>query len=361
MTATTDPLLDFKALPKIELHAHLSGSISPQTLHEVWRQNKASNPLLSLPDPLIALVPGQAHSAHDLASFFTVFSKYTYHLIDDAASLTYTTLSVLRDFAADGVAYLELRTTPRALPTPSAYVSTVLSAIRHYEATTVPLTMRTNLILSIDRRNPPSTATSTLALAIHHSSPTPSSPTAARVVGLDLCGDPSSTSTVPALLPVFHQARLAAPHLGLTLHFAESRASSSDAELEALLACGPDRLGHVIHVHEGVKGRVIDLARRRGAPVGLELCLSCNVQLGMVEGGYGGHHFKDWMGVEGCRVVLATDDVGVFGSPLSNEYRIVANEFGLGRAEICALARGAVDVIFGGEAEKERLRGLMWE
>ena len=74
----------------------------------------------------------------------------------------------------------------------------------------------------------------------------------------------------------------------------------------------------------------------------------------------GGSHFKDWAGVEGCPVVLSTDDVGVFGSPLSNEYRIVAREFGLDREAVCKLARGAMDVIFGGEEEKERLRGLMW-
>jgi len=52
--------------------------------------------------------------------------------------------------------------------------------------------------------------------------------------------------------------------------------------------------------------------------------------------------------------------VGVFGSPLSNEYRLVARHFGLGREEICSLARGAIDVIFGGDEEKERLRSLMW-
>jgi len=52
--------------------------------------------------------------------------------------------------------------------------------------------------------------------------------------------------------------------------------------------------------------------------------------------------------------------VGVFGSPLSNEYRLVAQHFGLRRADICSLARGAIDVIFEGEEEKERLRSLMW-
>ena len=58
---------------------------------------------------------------------------------------------------------------------------------------------------------------------------------------------------------------------------------------------------------------------------------------------------------------LQTDDVGVFGSPLSNEYALVAQYFGLNRAEICTLVRKGVDVIFGGEQEKSRLRNIIWK
>ena len=53
--------------------------------------------------------------------------------------------------------------------------------------------------------------------------------------------------------------------------------------------------------------------------------------------------------------------MGVFGSPLSNEYALVAQHFGLGRAEICTLVRKGIDVIFGGEEEKARLRRILWE
>lgn len=94
-------------------------------------------------------------------------------------------------------------------------------------------------------------------------------------------------------------------------------------------------------------------------------------------------HFGEWCKVEETVVVLSvslvrsmlcsgdkdrtnqdsfqTDDVGVFGSPLSNEYALVAQYFGLGRAEICALVRKGVDVIFGGEEEKRRLRNILWK
>jgi adenosine deaminase len=53
--------------------------------------------------------------------------------------------------------------------------------------------------------------------------------------------------------------------------------------------------------------------------------------------------------------------VGIFGSPLSNEYRLVAQYFHLDNQQIYALAREAIDFIFGGEEEKERLRRIMWD
>lgn len=55
-----------------------------------------------------------------------------------------------------------------------------------------------------------------------------------------------------------------------------------------------------------------------------------------------------------------TDDVGVFGSKLSDEYALVAKYFHLDRSAICKLARSGIDSIFGGEGDRERLRRVMW-
>ncbi len=96
------------------------------------------------------------HLSPRLRSFFPLFSSYIYNLVNDAAALRYTTLSVLRDFAADGVVYLELRTTPRAMPaaglTEADYVQTILDAIAEHERereTDLKTNMRTKLILSV--------------------------------------------------------------------------------------------------------------------------------------------------------------------------------------------------------------------
>ncbi|KAK3357285.1 hypothetical protein B0T25DRAFT_452877 [Lasiosphaeria hispida] len=360
----SNPPVDFKALPKIELHAHLTGSISPQCLHEVWLKKKESGET-DLQDPLTEMGPGKTF---DLKTFFPLFSSYTYHLVNDASSVTYTTLSVLRDFAADGVIYLELRTTPRAMPdagmTKEDYVRTVLNAIAQFEAETASSLgpgMHTRLILSIDRRNTLPTALEVVALASLFPPHPPTSPGGGRggIVALDLCGDPASTAGLPSLAGAFAAARASLPRLGLTLHFAEAECSGTEAELALLLGWQPDRLGHVIWVGEGARERIVAVGRE-GRRLGLELCLSCNVIAGMVDGGYAEHHFGEWLKVDEVVVVLCTDDVGVFGSPLSNEYALAAEHFGLGRSEICALARKGIDVIFGGDEEKARLREIMW-
>jgi adenosine deaminase len=51
-----------------------------------------------------------------------------------------------------------------------------------------------------------------------------------------------------------------------------------------------------------------------------------------------------------------TDDVGVFCSPLSNEYLLAARHFNLTRDQLTTLAESVVDMIFAGEDEKTRLR-----
>jgi adenosine deaminase len=64
--STQQPDLAFtKALPKVELHAHLTGSISRKCLHEIWRQKKSQDPTFALEDPLLA-IPSAASGSIDV-------------------------------------------------------------------------------------------------------------------------------------------------------------------------------------------------------------------------------------------------------------------------------------------------------
>ncbi|KAM0322165.1 hypothetical protein ACHAQA_009654 [Verticillium albo-atrum] len=355
--------MDFKALPKIELHAHLTGSVSRQTLHDIWAAKHAAG-TTTLEDPLIVMPPGK-HD-YNLQTFFPLFSSYIYGLLPDAPSLTRATRSVLDDFSADGVAYLELRTTPRRTThlSKEEYVRTVVAAIQTWEEGEsqgrrgADAGMRARLILSVDRRDEIEDAREVVRIA-----ELLRGEGSDIVVGIDLCGDPAKRTpgdprgSVAVFDDVFREAK--ALGFGVTVHFAEAEVSGTEEELAVLLAWEPDRLGHVICLSPGVKEAVKKRGREGG--IGLELCLSCNVQADMVQGGIGGHHFGEWWGTQGCHISLGTDDVGVFGSPLSNEYRLAAEHFHLSDAQVCELARQAIPSIFGGEAMKAQLRELMWK
>ncbi|TGJ81540.1 hypothetical protein E0Z10_g7224 [Xylaria hypoxylon] len=280
-------------------------------------------------------------------------------------------MSVIGDFARDGVVYLELRTTPRAFPKEGldkgAYVDHVLSAIDEAQRTFPSIQVR--LILSIDRRNTLIEANEVVELACYFSR--------RGVVAVDLCGDPTK-GDVSLFTPAFEEARVRG--LYITVHFAESESSATEAELETILRWMPDRLGHVtiskgdkfssgwnlvtprrvfmllkVHVPEHVRKQI---AARSG--IGLELCLSCNVQAKMIVGSFDAHHFGEWWRVDGPVIVPCTDDVGVFGSPVSNEWALIQEHFHLDREDILDLARKGIDVIFGGDVQKARLRKIMW-
>lgn len=289
-------------------------------------------------------------------SFFPLFSSYIYRLCSDQNSIEYSTKAVLDDFEADGVIYLELRTTPRAIPeqdiSKDDYVNIVLRCLDEHMSRPQSK-MKVKLILSVDRRWTSEAAQEVVDLAIKYRG--------AGVVGVDLCGDPTK-GDITIFKPAFIRAREAG--LYLTLHFAEFSGTSTEHELSNLLSWGPSRLGHVVHVNDHFKKCIIE------KEIGVELCLSCNVQAKMIEGSFPDHHFGWWKSHAGLvalcvrrpKALLAlankqqTDDVGVFCSPLSEEYLLAVEHFQLTMEDVKALCVGAINHAFATVEEKLMLQ-----
>lgn len=290
-------------------------------------------------------------------SFFGHFNTYLYHLISTPKSLRYATRQVLEDFAADGVVYLELRTTPRALPPAldaEGTIDLILSVIEEWNSSPSPSnpnggacpgsTMLVNLILSIDRaKHSTEQAERIVDLAL-------GSRDAGRpVVGVDLAGDPTAPTDLASFRSAFRRAKSAG--LGVTVHFAELPSKTLAEEMKEMLSWNPDRLGHVIHVPLDVRKEIV----RRG--IGVELCLTCNVLAGMLPGsnsdtedqestraGFPDHHFGWWWSSTRSTdypISLGTDDVGVFLSSSSDEHHLAATHFGLRRDDLEDLTRRA--------------------
>ena len=203
---TPSQLAFLQRLPKAELHAHLNGSIPLQVLQSLAREYASASASSPAPNTNTAItasdvLAGVQHlqtgvSFNTVADFFTLFPAI-YALTADPASLRLATRAVLAHFLDDPdpattttatattgqgqVAYIELRTTPRATPHMSrrVYLETVLDEIeaRAQDAAA--------LIVSLDRRMAPDVAREVLDLAVQLRRE------GRRVVGVDLCGDPT--------------------------------------------------------------------------------------------------------------------------------------------------------------------------
>ena len=268
---------------------------------------------------------------------------------------------MVADFAADGVVYLELRTTPRALPDGTSKrqgVEAVVQTLRECEQSVrtpsgEPIIVR--LLLSIDRSQPLSEAEDTVALAAElASAPDP------VVVGIDFSGNPNAQSFI-TFLPLFERARR--EHgLRCTVHVGEKAGDGDD--LDAALRFAPDRIGHVVCLEERHVSHLL------AHPLPIEVCPTSNLVTRIVAH-LEQHPFGRWTrraprnqraqhtdAPVPYPLVVCTDDSGVFGVTLSEELQRMADAFAMGRDEVFELESRAVELAFVGEAHKQRLRDL---
>lgn len=337
-TAWQDHLAFTSRLAKIELHAHLNGSIRRSTLQELADA-------AGLDASTARIIHGDARSLVEMFAVFDVIHR----AVRGAAVIRRIAREVVEDAAADGVVYLELRTTPRAHAecgmSTEDYVRAVLDGFDDYAGQSqqsVGPACRARLLLSIDRKDPPSTATATVDLAIKYRH--------RGVVGIDLSGDPSR-GEFTQWRPALERAREAG--LKIALHAGEL--AGTDGEMSQMLAFRPDRFGHVCFISSA---NAATLAQQRTP---LELCLTSNIlSHAATIRSYAEHHFLRHY-PHGHPVVLCTDDTAVFGSPLSAEYAHAMDAFGLKREDVVKLAGEALDAVFLPDGDDDNVRTWVTE
>ncbi|KAL4425320.1 hypothetical protein ABPG75_009336 [Micractinium tetrahymenae] len=325
-----------RALPKIELHAHLNGSIRDSTIRELSAGLEGGS--VSLPE-LQQLAQQASRTLGECFKLFDVIHRIT----TDHAVITRITREVIEDMAADNVVYAELRTTPKARPehgmTKENYMDAVFKGIaEYYAASRRTQDIQLRLLLSIDRRQSAEEAMDTARLAVLLKEE--------GVCGLDLSGNPS-VGQWETWRPALDHARRHG--LRVTVHAGEVW---NPGETAAILAWRPDRLGHMCCLDAALERQLLE------SNVPLELCLSSNVITRSVPS-YRDHHFSSFF--PDHPVVLCTDDSGVFATSLSREYAIAAAAFNLSEEQLRKLALAAAGYTFLEPGEQAALRERMEE
>jgi len=170
-------------------------------------------------------------------------------------------------------------------------------------------------------------------LAIHYSHTRPD-----IIVGLDVSGN-MMTSKIDDFFPLLLRARNSG--LKLAIHTAEVH---NDLETEAVLNFKPDRIGHgtFIPPQRCENTKLFELLKESKIPV--ELCLTSNVMCKSVSS-YKDHHLKEIM-KENLPFTISTDDKGVFGKTLTDEYSIASETFDLSLKQLWEISYQTLEYAF---------------
>lgn len=322
-----------RALPKVELHAHLNGCARLSTIRELAPPGVDTSALNISPD-----------DDRSLAACFSIFDAI-HKTVTTLASVRRVTAEVLEDFASDGVRYLELRTTPRALADADAEgcVRAVLGELRAFEQRNARMVVR--VLLSINRTGSLAEAEATVAMAARLRQELSGSG-GSYIVGIDFSGNPTKASFAD-FLSIFEAARAAglrtAVHVGEVDHAADT---------ESVLAFRPDRLGHALVLGERVT------AALRAQPIPIELCPTSNIKT-LRLASYAEHPtLAAWLAC-GYPLSISTDDSTVFGTTPSRELCYAAEIADLTPERLCALALAPLEHAFVDERTRGALRAEM--
>mmetsp|Transcript_112713 Transcript_112713/g.319268 ORF Transcript_112713/g.319268 Transcript_112713/m.319268 type:complete len:370 (-) Transcript_112713:365-1474(-) len=332
---------EIRRLPKVELHAHLSGSITQQKLVEMLEKRGGG--------ATFAPFDCREDVSNALVKCFDYFDKVA-KVVADLETLKESTLHVLDTFAAENCLYLELRTSPKQFKTPAGessklqYLETVKAAIdefHSYASERFGFVMEVRILLSVNRGTINSKEDALLQVDDILDM---SNKFSDLVVGLDVGGNPSKPSVVPYLLPAMLERKQALSKLPVTFHTAEIKDDEeSCAILNSMTELNIRRLGHCCFLPSGCRERLLAGGiHKDGGAIGIELCPTSNMVTRELPS-LAGHHFPDWWRKsDGVLLSINTDDTGLFSCDLTSEVHDLAAAFGLTREDIVEIQRQAI-------------------
>lgn len=325
-----------KALPKVELNAHLNGTVRDSTVRELAGKLMLNGKPMSLAR-LVQLTQQTSPSIGECFQLFDILHSLT----TDHDALRRISREALEDFAADNVVYAELRTTPKCRPergvTKESYVEAVLAGMDDYFASGSAEDITVRLLLSIGREQTRAEMLETVQLALRLRD--------RGVVGVDLTGNPTAGEWDD-----WQEALDLARGNGLKVTL-EAGEMLNPEETRAMLEWGPDRLGHCCCLTPELQRLLLS----SGIP--LEVCLTSNVVTRSVLD-LRDHEFAT-LHKRGHPLVLCTADSGILNTALSREYAIAAHAFRLTNRQLLRLAMEALNFSFLDDIERMSVQQRM--
>ena len=317
----------------LDLHLHLDGALTPQMAKCLAEEQGMELPT---DDPVklkeLLTVPADCSSLNDFLKCFDL----PLSLMQTEMGISAAVRLVRENIASQGVIYVEIRFAPqlhtRKGLTQEAVIRAAMEGLKNPG-------IKTNLILCCMRGEGNDEAnTETVELAKKYLVED------GGVVALDLAG-------AEALFPTakYRELFAKAKEYGVpfTIHAGEADGAES---VRLAVEYGAARIGHGTRSYEDPK--VLRLLKEKG--IFLEMCPTSNRMTHAVP------DMTDYPLIsyleQGIRVTLNTDDMGIQGITLADEFRYMKESFGLTEEQEQKLLLNSVDGAFTTEAVKAELR-----
>lgn len=296
--------MDYKALPKIDLHCHLDGSVRPETLFELAKErNIPVTDLETLRASLIA--PEDCPSLDEYLKRFDMAKA----VMQDQESIERITYELFEDAANENVKYMEVRFGPLLhLDKELTLDQIIQSVIKGMNRAESSLDIHGGIILSVLRTMPKDRIEELLMVGANYLEQ--------GVVGFDL-----ASSEIENFCYDFKTYVDKAKALGyhITVHAGETGIGQNVYDAVELL--GAERIGHGIHIASHQSAYDIVKDRR----VVLETCPSSNVQTKAVSS-MREHPFDDFY-QDALKVSINTDNRTVSNTTMTREIQRVVETF----------------------------------
>lgn len=312
--------MDFRTLPKIELHCHLDGCVRLETAKQIAGRTGVSLPA-SLREAMVA-----PECCEDLADYIRRID-FPLQVMQREEDLFRVAEELVDDWAAENVIYGEARFAPflhgRRGLSGQAAVDAVHAGLKSGER---KFGVRTGLIVCCLRHEDAERSQAVAKLAVDNMD---------KVCALDLAGDELRFGAAP-----HRQAFALAEQAGVrrTAHAGEAAGTHSVREAIDLLHA--ERLGHGVRVEQ--PPQLLQELRERAMP--LEMCPKSNVQTRCVES-LATHPIVRLL-QRGLKVTVSTDARTVSDTSVTAEFEELARNRGWGLGEFWTCQFNAAQAAF---------------
>jgi len=328
-----------RALPKVDTHCHLDGSLRVRTILELAKKQRVRLPADTEKElrRFVTVSP----SCRSLKEFIDAFDIYL-PLLRDPESVERVAYELCEDSAADNIRHVEVRDAPvihaHADFTAEQFVEAALRGLRRGLR---DFGVTSSFIVGLFRAHSPRENRVAFEALVKFFRPA-NGLREPGVVGMDLCGDEARFPTME--FAAFYE-RASARGIPTTCHAGETVGTEN---LRAALALGVRRIGHGTRLLEDA----VLLRQVVERKIPLEIGITSNLRTVSVRD-LASHPVKKFYDA-GVPLSINTDDRGLIDIDLTHEYRI-AHELGFSRMELTAIARGAIDHLFLPENDRREL------